>query len=218
MSVSIAVDYYTDPMCSWSWALQPVLDRIRRDYRDRVRVRYRMLPIYEAIDRHTDIRQGVWGSVRDLADHWQEVARQTGAWIDPDLWLEDPPATCWTACRAYHAAARQGGTIGERFLLMVREAFLKRRMNVARLDRLSRLAQEAAGQIGLDSGQLMKDVEADWTQEAVEEDRRAAAREGIHERPTLAFEGGHRLVFGPYRLFAGVIEVLLEEKAKNIKR
>ena len=90
-------------------------------------------------------------------------------------------------------------------------------MNVARMDRLLGLAQEAAGQIGLDPGQLMRDVEADWTQEAVEEDRRAAAREGIHERPTLAFEGGHPLVFGPYRLFAGVIEVLLEEKAKNIK-
>lgn len=215
MSVHILIDYYTDPMCSWSWALQPVLDRIRRDYRDRVRIRYRMSPIYEDIGRHTDPRHGLWGSVKDLAEHWQEVAQQTGAWIDPGLWLEDPPATCWTACRAYHAAARQGEAVGERFLLMMREAFLKRRMNIARMDKLAELAREAADRMCLDPDRLLKDVEAAWTREAVEEDRRTAAQEGIHERPTLVFERGHRLVFGPYRLFAGVIDVLLEEKAKN---
>ncbi len=215
MSVCISVDYYTDPMCSWSWALQPVLERIWRDYRDRVRIRYRMLPIYEDISRHTDPRHGAWGSVRDLADHWREVARQTGAWIDPGLWLEDPPATCWTACRAYHAAARQGEVVGERFLLMMREALLKRRINIARTDRLAELTREAAGRMCLDPDRLLRDVEDPWTREAVSEDRRAAAEEGIHERPTLVFEGGHRLVFGPYRLFAGVIDVLLEEKAQN---
>lgn len=215
MSVNIAVDYYTDPMCSWSWAFQPVLERIRRDYRDRVRIRYRMLPIYEDIGRHTDPAHGVWGSVKDLADHWREVAQQTGAWIDPGLWLEDPPDTCWTACRAYHAAARQGEVIGERFLLMMREAFLKRRLNVARLDRLEDLARETAGRTGLDPDRLLKDAETPWTREAVEEDRRAATEEGIRERPTLVFERGHRLVYGPCRLFTGVIDVLLEEKAKN---
>lgn len=217
MSVTIDVDYYTDPMCSWSWAFQPVMDRIRRDYRDRVHLRYRMLPIYDDIDRHTDPAQGVWGSVKDLANHWQEVAQQTGAWIDPAIWLEDPPGTCWTACRAYHAAARQSEVIGERLLLMIREAFLTRRMNVARLDRLSELAEEAAGRIGLDPERLARDVKADWSRDAVEEDRRKASQEGIHERPSLVFEGGHRLVFGPYRLFAGVIDVLLEEKAKNLQ-
>ena len=61
MSTSISVDYYTDPMCPWSWAFQPVLERIRRDYRDRVRIRYRMLPIYEDISQLTD--QGHIGSV-----------------------------------------------------------------------------------------------------------------------------------------------------------
>jgi predicted DsbA family dithiol-disulfide isomerase len=215
MSVCISVDYYTDPMCSWSWAFQPVLERIRRDYRDRVRIRYRMVPIYEDIGRHTDPRHGAWGSVRELADHWREVARRTGAWIDPGLWLEDPPATCWTACRAYHAAARQGEAVGERFLMMMREALLKRRINVARTDRLSELAREAAGRMCLDPDRLLRDVEDPWTREAVSEDRRTATQEGIHERPTLVFEGGHRLVFGPYRLFAGVIDVLLEEKAQN---
>jgi predicted DsbA family dithiol-disulfide isomerase len=214
MSAGISVDYYTDPMCSWSWAFQPVLNRIRRDFRERVRIRYRMLPIYEDIGQHTDPRLGAWGSVKDLAAHWQEVAQQTGAWIDPGLW-EDPPSTCWTACRAFHAATRQGDALGEKFLQMLREAFLTRRMNVARADRLEELAREATGRIGLDADRLLKDAEADWTREAVEEDRRTASQEGIHERPTLVFEGGHRLVFGPYRLFAGVIDVLLEEKAKN---
>ncbi|MSS72559.1 MAG: DsbA family protein [Candidatus Latescibacteria bacterium] len=216
MSASISVDYYTDPMCSWSWAFQPVLERIRQNYRDRVRIRCRMLPIYEDISQHTDPRHSLWGSVRDLAEHWREVAQQTGAWIDPGLWLEDPPETCWTACQAYHAAARQDRIVGDRFLLMMREAFLKRRLNVARMDRLGALAQEAAGQMGLDPERLMRDVKASWTREAVEEDRHAAAEEGIRERPTLVFEGGHRLVSGPYRLFAGVIDVLLEEKAKNV--
>lgn len=49
----ILIDYYTDPLCSWSWAFEAQWRRLRYVYGGQMRWRYRMgglLPNWQSYD------------------------------------------------------------------------------------------------------------------------------------------------------------------------
>ncbi|MBI2954985.1 MAG: DsbA family protein [Chloroflexi bacterium] len=151
------VEYFTDPYCSWCWATEPVLYRLRETYRDSLRIRYVMdglvRDMADFYDGLNDIR-----TAAQVAPHWRDVSRRSGQPIDERLWedITDPHFSTWPACIAVKAAQLQGQTLGERFLRQIRRAALAERRFVSDLEVQKEIVLDVPD---LDAERWLEDVE-----------------------------------------------------------
>lgn len=164
----IEVLYYTDPVCPWSWALEPALRTLRDRFGEQLRISYVMCGLMR--ERPDPVAQ---------VSEQLEAADRSGMPVDPRLWLEDPPASSHPACVAVKAAAEQGEPGG--YLRALREGFMCRRR---RLDRPEALIEEARRHGGLDIERFRIDLGSHATLEAFAADLdRAAAVAAEHHAP-----------------------------------
>ncbi len=143
MSGPVEITYYTDPLCSWSWAFEPVYRRLRYEFGDRIRWRNRMGGMISEWSSYSDPLNDV-GGPSHMGPQWLEVSRTSGMPIDPYVWHDDPPGSSYPACVAVKAAEFQGTDFGDRYLRRVREAVMLQRRNIARREVLLGVAEELA--------------------------------------------------------------------------
>src|SRR5258707_9235532 len=93
----IHVQYYTDPACPRSWAVEPWRRRLQWEFGDDLRFTYVMTGLARTIDRPLD----------QMSD-WLDAAATSGMPVDPRLWLEAPPGSTYPASMAVKAAPQQG--------------------------------------------------------------------------------------------------------------
>src|SRR5579884_3121035 len=95
----VSVEYFTDPLCSWSWAFEAQWRRLRYESGERLDWRYRMGGLiadwrsYE--DPLNDIRNPA-----QMAPQWYQIQELSGMPLDDRLWQIDPPASSYPACVA----------------------------------------------------------------------------------------------------------------------
>ena len=205
----IAVTYYTDPLCSWSWAFEPVRRRLYLEHGDAVQWTIRlggMLPEWTA---YRDPLNAVHRPAQ-MAPAWYHTGRIAGVRIDPAIWHVDPPASSYPACLAVKAAERQGRVAAERYLEAAREAVMTRRLNVARAAVLIALAKELETAGVLDAERFAADLTGVEAAEAFAGDLREVRARGIGRFPSFVVAGplATRLVVGyrPFELFLQVLE------------
>lgn len=185
MTLRVEITYFTDPYCSWCWATEPMLYRIRETFRDQIRIRYVMgglvRDMAEFYDALNDIR-----TPAQVAPHWRMVSERSGQPIDEQLWLEldDPHFSTWPACVAIKAGFLQGETVGERLLRRFRRAALTERRNISRRDVQETLVREVEG---LDVERWRADLENGAAERAFQEDLEECHRYGVTGFPTLLF-------------------------------
>lgn len=185
----IVVEYYTDPLCSWSWAFEPHWRRLRYEFGDQLRWRYRMGGLIPDWTRYDDPIHSI-SRPTQMGPQWFEVRELTGMPFDERLWHEDPPASSFPSCVAVKAAELQGATAAERYLRRLREAVMAERRNVARIETLLALAGEVSDQPGarspgFDAERFAHDLEQPPAAEAFRQDLRDAGYRGIGRFPTL---------------------------------
>jgi predicted DsbA family dithiol-disulfide isomerase len=159
---AVHASYFTDPLCPWSWALEPALRILRREFGGRVRWSLVM-----------------GGLARDLAHdpervlEWLEAGERGAMPVDPRLWSQGAPRSSFPACLAVEAAAEQG--LEEPYLRRLRVGLLARRR---KLDALEALVEEARGIEGMDLERFRVDAGSNWALErfAADLDRAAEAR------------------------------------------
>lgn len=193
------IDYYTDPLCGWSWALEPVWREIRRRHDVSINIVLGgMVETLEALDE-------------PITALWRDAARETGVAIDTTIWQTDPPLSSFPASIGVKAALLQSADAGERYLSIVREAVMTRRLNVARPSVLRQLARELAFSMprAFDVDRFDADLLGDEAVEAFRDDLARARFERIETFPTIIVQGetGSRTAVG-YRSI-DVIEALL---------
>ncbi len=210
--IAVFVEYYTDPLCSWSWAFEAQWRRLRYECGQRLDWRYRMGGLiadwrsYE--DPLNDIRfPGQMGS------QWFQIRELTGMPLDTHIWQEDPPSSSYPACIAVKAAQRQGQAEAEMYLRRLREAVMMERRNIARQDVLLAIAGETAEDSNLDLDRFRKDLSAPETLDAFRQDLRDAGYYNIGRFPTLLLHStnGHGLIlvgYRPYELLCEAVEHL----------
>jgi putative protein-disulfide isomerase len=139
--VRVHTYYYTDPMCPWSWAIEPALRKLAVEFGGGLEVRYVMC--------------GMAREIRDtgpFVSEMLEAADRSGMPVDARLWLAAPPRSSHPACLAVKAASEQGDPIGLGFYLRrLREGLLCRRR---KLDTADALIEEARTVPGLDVEKL----------------------------------------------------------------
>ncbi|HVI45068.1 MAG TPA: ClpXP adapter SpxH family protein [Chitinophaga sp.] len=147
----VTIVYFTDPICSTCWGIEPQLRKLKLEYGADVEVEYHMgglLPDWS-------YNSGGISKPSDVAHHWDEVSKHYNMPIDGDVWLEDPLPSSYPPSIAFKAAQLQDKDKAVKYLRILREMLFLEKKNITRWEHLSRAALQA----GLDAEQLKNDYE-----------------------------------------------------------
>ena len=217
----VFIEYYTDPLCSWSWAFEAQWRRLRFEYAGQLGWRYRMgglLTDWQSYDDpFNDIRNPA-----QMGPQWFQVSEISGMPLDERLWRTDPPDSSYPACLAVKAAERQGAEVAEIYLRRLREAALLECRNIARQDVLCALAQGTAEQSSrhpFDFDRFRADFETPEVAEAFRQDLRDAAYANIGRFPTLILHrhGASSIMLVGYRPYEA-LQAALKHIAPDLPR
>lgn len=194
---SVKLIYYTDPICSSCWGIEPQLRKLKLEYGDAIDIEYRMgglLPDWS-------YNSGGIGEPADVASHWDEVSEHYDMPIDGDLWLEDPLDSSYPPSIAFKAAQMQDEEKANLFMREIREMVFLKKKNIAKWEHLA----TAAEKVGLNVEQLKADFEGK-AKELFEEDLKLGKELGVRGFPTIFFfddAGNQETVYGtrPYAFY-----------------
>jgi len=209
----VAIDYFTDPLCSWSWAFEPQWRRLRYEFGEQLTWHYRMGGLLADWETFSDPLNSV-ANPAQMGLQWHQVRALTGMPFDERIWREDPPASSYPAGLAFKAAELQGADRAERYLRRLREAVMLERRNIARQEVLLALAEElaaAAPRTGaFDAARFRRDLTGGEAMDAFREDLKEAHYRGIGRFPTLILRrvGGRGVMIVGYRPYAVLCEAL----------
>ena len=204
---TLRIVYFTDPICSSCWGIEPQLRKLKLAYGHALDIEYRMgglLPDWS-------YNSGGISKPSDVAHHWDEVSLYYDMPIDGDVWLEDPLHSSYPPSIAFKAAQLQDEGKAILFLRLMREQVFLQKKNITRQEVLAVAAREA----GLDPEQLQADMQG-RAKQAFEEDLAMARQWGVRGFPTifiLSPEGQRELVYGakPYAAYVTAMSRLLPE-------
>ncbi|HRP84964.1 MAG TPA: DsbA family protein [Saprospiraceae bacterium] len=204
----IRVVYFTDPICSSCWGIEPQLRKLKLEYGEVIDVSYHMgglLPDWS-------YNSGGISKPSDVASHWDEVSLHYDMPIDGDVWLEDPLSSSYPPSIAFKAAQLQDKDKALDFLRIIREMVFLEKKNITRLQYMS----EAASMAGLDTARFKNDIEGRAVS-LFEEDLQLARTYGVRGFPTIFLEGkggAREMVYGarPYAFY----EVAVLKLAPNV--
>lgn len=197
MEKPVKVIYFTDPICSSCWGIEPQLRKLKLEYGNSVEIEYRMgglLPDWS-------YNSGGISKPSDVAHHWDEVSVYYDMPIDGDVWLEDPLHSSYPPSIAFKAAQMQDNEKAILFLREMREMVFLQKKNIAKWENIA----IAAKNVGLNVEQLKADFEGK-AKTLFEEDLKLAKQFGVRGFPTLFFTdslGNKEIVYGskPYPFY-----------------
>jgi len=207
----IKIIYYTDPICSSCWGIEPQLRKLKLEYGEYIDIDYRMgglLPDWS-------YNSGGISKPSDVAHHWKEVSRYYEMPIEGDVWLTDPLHSSYPPSIAMKAAQMQDKTKAFIFLRKLRERVFLDNKNITRWE----VIQETAEYAQLDVAQLKKDYEGPAKQ-LFEEDLQYARTLGVRGFPTLFVSAAGKqpvTIYGfrPYDVFENAVKQLLPDARKE---
>lgn len=207
----VKIIYYTDPICSSCWGIEPQLRKLKLEYGNNIEVEYRMgglLPNWS-------YNSGGISKPSDVAHHWDEVSVYYDMPIDGNVWLEDPLNSSYPPSIAFKAAQMQDNEKAILFLREIREMVFLQKKNITKLEHL-----ELAGKkVGLDIVKLKTDYEGK-AKELFEEDLKLGKELGVRGFPTMFFTdttGQKEMVYGskPYSTFESTLLKLFPTATKT---
>ena len=193
--------YFTDPICSSCWGIEPQLRKLKLEYGNDIHIEYRMgglLPDW-------NYNSGGISKPSDVAEHWDEVSIHYDMPIDGDLWLEDPLNSSYPPSIAFKAAQRQDEDKAVLFMREMREMLFLKKKNLAKWEHIA----TAAKNVGLNVEQLKVDFEGK-AKSLFEDDLKVAKDYGVRGFPSIFFlddAGNKEFVYGskPYALYEAAI-------------
>jgi len=203
----LTITYFTDPICSSCWGIEPQLRKLKLEYGRFIKFYYHMgglLPDWS-------YNSGGISKPSDVAHHWDEVSLHYNMPILGDVWLEDPLPSSYPPSIAFKAAQLQDEYKAIAFLRISREMLFLQKKNITRWEHLS----DAAAAAGLNPAQLKKDYEQ--TAEALFQDDLAMARSmGVRGFPSIFISDKDKhteFVYGvkPYEVYTKAIRRLLAD-------
>lgn len=198
--------YFSDPICSTCWGIEPQLRKLKQEYGHYFSVEYRMGGLLKSWSEYAG--KDVSGPT-SVAKHWEEVAAIYNMPIDGSVWLEDPLDSSYPAAIAFKAAQLQGDAQAAAFLRRIKEMVFLERKNITRLQHLL----QAATDVQLDEAKFKADLDLHATA-LFEEDLQMARSWGVKGFPTIFFideEGNRFKVYGskPYEVYEDALRKLL---------
>ncbi len=193
----VKIIYFTDPICSSCWGIEPQLRKLKLEYGTSIEIEYRM----GGLLKDWSYNSGGISKPSDVAHHWDEVSAYYDMPIDGDVWLEDPLSSSYPPSIAFKAAQMQDEVKAIKFLRRIREMVFLEKKNITKWEHLS----TAGSEVGLDTIKLKTDYEG-RAQELFQTDLELAKSMGVRGFPTLFFRdslNNQQVVYGfrPYETF-----------------
>ncbi len=207
----IKIIYYTDPICSSCWGIEPQLRKLKLEYGSYFEIDCRMgglLPDWS-------YNSGGISKPSDVAHHWHEASLYYQMPIDGDVWLEDPLDSSYPSCIAMKAAQIQDKSKAVIFMRILREKLYLEKKNIAKWENIVVCAELA----GLDTKKLKQDYDND-AKKHFQDDLQLARQLGVRGFPTLFFadgDGNKLTVYGskPYASYENALLALYPDAKKK---
>lgn len=208
---AVKLIYFTDPICSSCWGIEPQLRKLKLEYGNSAEIEYRMgglLPDWS-------YNSGGISKPSDVAHHWDEVSVHYDMPIDGDVWLEDPLPSSYPPSIAFKAAQMQSKEKAILFLREIREMVFLHKKNIAKWEHI----EAAAKKVGLNAEQLKTDFNGK-AKTLFEDDLKLAREFGVRGFPTMFFtdnSGNKEIVYGskPYAFYETAVLKLNQNVIKS---
>jgi predicted DsbA family dithiol-disulfide isomerase len=184
----IEIEYFTDPLCCWSWAFEPHWRKFINDNSDRINWRYRMAGMIPDWNNYSDPMNDI-SRPAQMAPLWLQVKYTTHTPLEPDIWLFDPPQSSLPACLAVKSAELQSLAAADLLLYTLRRAVMTQKINIARKEVILDLAKglENSSPI-LDYNRFEKDFADKKASALLKEDIQRIKLSNIGRFPTLTMK------------------------------
>ena len=207
----VEVVYYTDPLCCWSWALEPQWRKLQYEYDSILSIRYCMSGLIPDWKSFNDPVNNV-SRPAQMGPVWMQASHMSGMPVNPNIWISDPPASSYFACIAVKAAGLQSVQAGSVYLRALREAIMLNGINISKSGALLKVAEMVADEQPdvLNFTIFKKDLAEDHAKKAFERDIAEVRMRNIARCPTLLFrykgEGG--IAISGYHSYSALLKVL----------
>jgi predicted DsbA family dithiol-disulfide isomerase len=221
--------YFSDVFCIWAYAAQIKLDELRRQFGDRIRIRYRFLPLFGDVDGHIEDNWGERGGAEGYARNVKQVAaRFDHLEIHPDIWTVNRPsssASCHLFLKAIqllqaggeisaaHETCFDGRSLFEEAVWRCRLGFFRDLQDVGASSR-----QEAiADSIGLPVSGIRRQIDSGAAFAELCADYAAKEKYLVEGSPTFLLQEGRQKLYGNvgYRLIEANVEELLADRGER---
>ena len=175
----LTITYFTDPICSSCWVLQPLIRKLLLEYDNYISIEYHMGGLLPNWEIYSDKRIT---KPSDAATLWDEIREKENIPINGDIWIEDPLMSSHPPCIAFKAAQRQDKDKAIFFLRRLKEMLFMEKKNINKWENL----EKAALFCGLDAALLQKQMKSEGLND-FKKDLNLAKKMDIRVFPTLIF-------------------------------
>lgn len=207
----LEVIYYTDPLCCWSWAMEPQLRKLQFKFRDKIAWRNCMSGLLPGWKDYHDEINSVTRPIQ-MGPVWMHAQQVSGMPMNTLIWMRDPPASSYPACIAVKCATLQSDKCGERYLRLLREALMLREKNISKQNVLIEIAHELLEEpkYNFDIRKFKIDLKNDNGLEAFRKDLQEVQYHHINRFPTLVLKNpGHSgILLTGYRPYSALLEAV----------
>ncbi|MEX2336473.1 MAG: DsbA family protein [Fulvivirga sp.] len=207
----LEIEYYTDPLCCWSWGFEPQWRRLRYEYAESLNWRYVVGGMLVDWNSYNDPVNSV-SKPAQMGPVWKEAKHLSGMPVNDHIWVENPPKSSYPACLAVKAAGRQGPEAEEKYLRKAREAVMTDLVDISQREVLLSLAGQVAedNPDAFDPVKFRKDLVAKSTLDLLKKDLRKVKIQGISRYPSLVIKSDSRrgVIITGYRPYEVVVQAM----------
>ena len=173
--------YIHDPMCSWCWGFQKTWQMLVQSLPEDIQIRYVLGGLAPDSDEPMSDEMRHY-----IQSQWRKIQQRIpGVEFNRDFWhLCQPRRSTYPACRAVIAAKRQNPALEVPMIQAIQQAYYLQAKNPSEDATLINLAKG----LDLDIEQFSQDLNADQTQQQLEDDIQLTRDLGVNSFPSLVFE------------------------------
>lgn len=200
------IEYYTDPLCCWSWAMEPQMRKLRYLLKDRLKIKYIMGGLLRDWKHFSDNLNNI-NRPSQFGPLWMEAKQRSGQPIEENLGILNPVDTSYPACMAVKASENQSLMAGEAMLRQLREAVMMNKKNIGETDILLGLASDLEQKGILNKENFKNCLFSEEVTRLFQKDLDTIKIKGITRFPTLLVSlGGKTMQVTGYRPFSVLMD------------
>jgi putative protein-disulfide isomerase len=209
-TLTFEVSYFTDPLCCWSWGLQPHLDELQALFPNRMSIKLVMGGLIPSWSHYVDQGNSV-SRPAQMGPVWMHAAALTKRLIRHELWVINPPSSSYPACIAVKCAEIQSQEAGMLLFRKLQQAAMLEGQNIADITTILAITQRLNDELpSFDQQQFSSDLLSDRGVAAFREDLAKVTAGGITRFPSLIIhaKGKRGIVISGYRTLEGILAAI----------
>lgn len=202
----VKIDFYTDPLCCWSWALENHWRKLLETFPEEIRYEYILCGMIPDWKTYNDPMNSVTKPLQ-MGPVWMHASQVTQVKMKYSIWHEDPPTSSYPPCLAVKTAALQSKTAADDYLFQIRKCLMEDGSNVSMRDVLLNIASKLKHD-DFNYLQFEEDLKLDKGKDLFRADLQKARFYNIGRYPTLTMKNaeGKGIMIVGYRPYEALVE------------